>query len=99
MPESQTLFEKYGGFSVIGKLVHRFYEKVLSDAAVAHYFEGIDMQRLASHQTDFLCVLLGGPIDYTGRQMRNAHRGLAIRRARPTWPRSSASTISSSSTS
>jgi hemoglobin len=75
---SETLFDKYGGFSTVGSIVHSFYEKVMDTDSLLHYFEGIDMERLIRHQTDFLCLLLGGPVNYSGRDLRQAHRRLNI---------------------
>ena len=70
---NESLFNKYGGFSTVGKLVHSFYEKVLDTDQLLHYFRGIDMERLIRHQTDFLCLILGGPVHYTGKDLRQAH--------------------------
>lgn len=75
---SESLFNKYGGFSTIGNIVHSFYEKILDTDSLLHYFEGIDMERLIRHQTDFLCLILGGPVNYSGRDLRQAHRRLNI---------------------
>jgi hemoglobin len=36
------------------------------------------MPRLIDHQTKFLCHVLGGPADYTGRSLAASHRNLGI---------------------
>ena len=74
----ETLFHKYGGFSTVGAIVLAFYEKILDEEALVPYFEGIDMERLIRHQTDFLCMILGGPANYSGRDLRTAHFRLNI---------------------
>lgn len=75
---SDTLFDKYGGFSTVGNIVHEFYEKIMDTESLENYFWDIDMARLIKHQTDFLCQVLGGPASYTGRALKDAHKGLNI---------------------
>jgi hemoglobin len=42
------------------------------------YFEGIDLPRLKVHMVDLLTTVLGGPDQYTGRDLADAHQGLEI---------------------
>ena len=76
----ETLYDKYGGFSAIATIVHDFYDRVVASDVLAGYFEDVDMERLISHQTQFLCKVLGGPDNYTGRSLKAAHRNLNISR-------------------
>lgn len=75
---SETLFEKYGGFSTVGDIVHEFYEKIMDTESLEHYFWDVDMTRLMSHQTDFIAMAMGGPAAYSGRSLKEAHRHLKI---------------------
>lgn len=76
---TQTLFEKYGGYETVSKLVSAFYEKVLADDELAPYFDNVDMERLMAHQTNFIGMVLGGPANqYTGRDLKSAHQSLKI---------------------
>lgn len=75
---NETLFEKYGGFSTVGDIVHEFYEKIMDDESLEQYFWDVDMTRLIRHQTDFLCMVLGGPAKYSGRSLKDAHAHLNI---------------------
>jgi len=75
---SQTIYERIGGFSTVQALVEDFYERVLRIESLRHYFAGVDMSNLVRHQTDFFCMVLGGPVRYSGRQLREAHRHLSI---------------------
>ena len=77
----QSLFNKYGGFSTIHEIVRNFYADVLSEDSLKHYFENISMEVLVKHQSDFLSQVLGGPIQYKGRTLREAHQTLNITRA------------------
>lgn len=75
---SETLYDKYGGATVIGNIVHSFYQKVLDTESLLHYFKGIDMERLTRHQTDFLTMIFGGPVTYSKQALRESHRRLEI---------------------
>jgi hemoglobin len=58
--------------------VKSFYARVLADPELSPLFDGVDMPALRSHQRKFLFHVLGGPDRYTGRDIKEAHRGLAI---------------------
>lgn len=73
-----SLYDKYGGFSTISALVQLFYHKIGNTPALDHYFENTDMAKLIDHQTKFLCMVLGGPNNYEGRQLAHAHKHLNI---------------------
>ena len=75
---SETLYERLGGEDAIATVVDRFYERVLADETLAHFFEDVDMQKQRAHQTQFLSAVAGGPVDYAGRDMTTAHDHLEI---------------------
>ena len=75
MPE--TLYEELGGEENIEAVVDMFYNRVEADERVAHYFSG-ETTDLRNHMTRFLCALTGGPIEYQGQSMREAHAHLNI---------------------
>jgi len=58
---SETLFDKYGGFQTFSAVVSKFYRKILDSEELAPYFENVNMERLMSHQTNFIATALGGP--------------------------------------
>ncbi|WP_112322036.1 group I truncated hemoglobin [Oceanibium sediminis] len=74
----QTLFERYGGFSVVSRIVLDLYERLLDDDDVGPFFDDIDMARIVDHQTKFLSSLMGGPASYTEDQIRKMHARLDI---------------------
>jgi hemoglobin len=73
-----TMFERYGGFGFISRIVLNFYDRVLASARLAPFFADIDMQRLIEHQAKFISSVMGGPESYTGAMLRDAHAHLAI---------------------
>ncbi len=78
---SQTIFERYGGFSTIRKVVSAFYDSVL-DSSLAHHFEHVEMRALIDHQTAFISSITGGPgAHYTDEALRRVHASLEITEA------------------
>ena len=74
----QTLFEKYGGFSQVSRVVMSFYDTLLDSDEIGPYFDNTDMARMVDHQTKFVASLLGGPASYTDAQLRQLHSHLSI---------------------
>lgn len=75
---SRSIFERYGGFSKVSRIVMSFYEKVLDSPTVSPYFANTDMKRLIDHQTKFIASLMGGPAAYTNEQLERVHAHLGI---------------------
>jgi len=71
-----TLFEKLGGAEAVDLAVDRFYERVLQDDRIKHFFADTDMQKQRAHQKAFLTYAFGGTDKYDGRYMREAHKEL-----------------------
>lgn len=74
----RTIFEKYGGFSSISRVVLSFYDRMLDSPLTRPYFEGIHMKRLIDHQTKFVATLMGGPASYTREHIERVHAHLGI---------------------
>ncbi|WP_299643794.1 group 1 truncated hemoglobin [uncultured Ruegeria sp.] len=75
---AQTLYEKYGGFKTISRVVMTFYEMALDSDEIGHHFEDIDMPRLIDHQTKFVSSLIGGPASFSDDRIEVVHRHLNI---------------------
>lgn len=70
-----SLFEKYGGFSSVSKIVSGFYDKVLDSDTIGPYFDNVDMRQQIDHQTKFIASLMGGPASYSDDALRKVHEG------------------------
>ena len=68
-----SLYEQLGGAPAVDQAVDIFYRKMLTDDRVSRFFQGLDMEQQAAKQKAFLTMVLGGPNQYTGRDMRAAH--------------------------
>lgn len=71
-----TLYEHIGGEKAVNAAVELFYRNLLSDGRVARFFDGVDMNDQIAKQRSFLTMAFGGPNNYTGLDMRNAHKRL-----------------------
>ncbi len=73
-----TMFERYGGFASVSKIVMALYDKLLDSDVTGPYFEDVDMRRLIDHQTKFVSQIMGGPASYTNEQLEQLHEHLDI---------------------
>ncbi|MEL7244735.1 MAG: group 1 truncated hemoglobin [Cyanobacteria bacterium J06573_2] len=71
-----TLYEKLGGKDAVDIAVDKFYEHVLNDERIKHFFDNVDMEKQRGHQRAFLTYAFGGSSVYDGKTMRNAHKNL-----------------------
>lgn len=74
----RSLFEKYGGFSTVSKIVLSFYDELLDNDDIGPLFDNVDMAKQVDHQTKFISSLLGGPSSYTDAQIKQIHSHLEI---------------------
>src|SRR5512134_488156 len=75
-PVQQSLYDQLGGQEAVNTAVDIFYRKVLRDSRINRFFDGIDMDRQIAKQKAFLTMVLGGPANYTGKDMRAGHAHL-----------------------
>lgn len=71
-----SLYQKLGGKPAIEAAVELFYQKVLVDPRIKHFFDDINMDKQRRKQKEFLSAAFGGPIPYIGKDMRKAHANL-----------------------
>ncbi len=74
-----SLYNDIGGEAAVNAAVDVFYRKVLKDARIKHFFDGIDMDKQAATQKAFLTLAFGGPANYSGADMRRGHAHLVAK--------------------
>ena len=79
LKQTSSLYEKIGGEAAVNAAVDIFYRKVLRDNRIKHFFDDTDMAKQAAKQKSFLTMVMGGPNNYTGLDMRKAHAPLIAR--------------------
>jgi hemoglobin len=67
------LYELIGGRRIVWAATDRFYEKVLEDETLRHFFTRSDMAHVRARQSMFISMLLGGRVVYTGTDIHDAH--------------------------
>lgn len=77
MTETTTsLYAQLGGEAAVNAAVDIFYRKVLSDHRINRFFDNTDIEKQAAKQKSFLTMAFGGPNNYNGADMRQAHAHL-----------------------
>lgn len=77
----KTLYERLGGYEGITAFVHDLLPRLESDPQLGRFWQnrGNDgVKREKQLLIDYLCSNAGGPVYYTGRDMKLSHVGMKI---------------------
>ena len=80
---TMTLYDRLGGKPAITAVVDQFVTNVAGDKRINKFFvaDVKDPARLARFKTNLvnlICQGTGGPCKYTGKSMKDAHKGMGI---------------------
>ena len=81
MSETKTLYAQLGGYDAIAAVAENLVSRLRADARLGRFWanRGEDgIRRETQLLIDFLCHCAGGPMYYTGRDMKTAHKGMKI---------------------
>ena len=73
---ANTLYVRLGGYDAISAVANELVRRLQADSQLARYWQyrGEDgVKREKQLLIDFLCSSAGGPLYYTGRDMRTSH--------------------------
>jgi hemoglobin len=73
-----SLFDRIGGMAAVNAAVDIFYQKVIADDRITHFFRHIDMEKQSGKLKAFLAYAFGAPLQYDGKSMRDAHMHMRI---------------------
>lgn len=73
---TESIYDQIGGDEAVSAAVDIFYRKVLTDDTISHFFDAVDMDAQRAKQKSFLTMVFGGPNEYTGKNLREAHAPL-----------------------
>src|SRR3990172_11815243 len=76
-----TLYERLGGYDAIAAVASDLLPRLQADPRLGRFWQhrGEDgVRREKQLLIDFLCSSAGGPLLYTGRDMKTSHRGMRI---------------------
>lgn len=73
-----SLYQKLGGEAAINAVVDKFYDFMLVDSRINHFYQNINLKKLRCRQKQFITLVTGGPSNYEGTDMKTAHCKLNI---------------------
>ena len=77
----RTLYERLGGYDAVSAVANDLLPRLQADSQLARFWQhrGADgLKREKQLLIDFLCSSAGGPLYYTGRDMKTSHTGMKI---------------------
>jgi len=77
----KSLYERLGGYDAIAAVASDLLPRLQADSRLARFWQnrGEDgVRREKQLLIDFLCASAGGPLYYTGRDMKTSHKGMKI---------------------
>jgi len=76
-----TLFADLGGQAGIDKIVEASVDNYLADPRISKIFDESNMDRVRAQFKVQFCQIAGGPCEYKGHGMAEAHKGLRLTNA------------------
>ncbi len=76
-----TLYERLGGYDAISAVANDLVSRLQADSLLGRFWQNRSedgIRREKQLLTDFLCSSAGGPLYYTGRDMKVSHKGMKI---------------------
>lgn len=81
---NKTLYERLGGYDAITAVADNLLPRLQADPRLRRFWEHRGSDGIAREKqllVDFLCTSAGGPLYYTGRDMKTSHQGMRISEA------------------
>ena len=76
--QRRSLYDRLGGKPAITAVVDEFVANVAADNRINKFFAKTNIPHLKQLLVDQICEASGGPCKYTGRNMKETHKGLGI---------------------
>ena len=76
-----TLYQRLGGYDAIAAVVDALMVRIKDDDKLGRFYDhrGADgIEREQQLLVDYLCAATGGPMVYTGREMKPLHVGMRL---------------------
>ena len=77
----ESLYKRLGGYDAIAAVTDDFIGRLATNKDLSRFFVGLSDDskvKVRQHVVDLLCNKSGGPCAYTGRSMKESHKGLKI---------------------
>ncbi len=76
--KEKSLYERLGKKEAITAVVDEFVARVAADTRINAFFAHTDIAKLKMNLVNQICEASGGPCKYTGRTMKEAHKGMGV---------------------
>jgi truncated hemoglobin YjbI len=74
-----SLFDELGGETALRAVVNRFVDRMFDDTMIGYLFRAANREHVKQKEFEHAAAHLGGPVEYSGRPLVDAHRRHAIR--------------------
>jgi hemoglobin len=81
MPEPKSLHARLGGYDAIAAVSENLVGRLMADQQPGRFWAHRSedgLKRELQLLVNFLCNVTGGPMAYTGRDMKTSHKGIRI---------------------
>jgi hemoglobin len=79
--KTNSLYEEIGGKAKIAEIAQLFLDEVSYHPDVLPYFQNTNITRFEEKFIEHLCLISGGPCQYTGDTMQQVHAGMNVTEA------------------
>ena len=79
--DQKSLYERLGGYDGITAFVNDLLPRLQTDSQLGRFWQNRGDDGIAREKQlliDYLCCSAGGPVYYTGRDMKLSHKGMKI---------------------
>jgi hemoglobin len=81
--KEKSLYDRLGGKKAITAVVDEFVSRCASDKRINAFFaktaaNPAQLKKFKAHLVDQICQASGGPCKYTGKSMKEAHKGMGV---------------------
>ncbi len=76
--KEKSLYTRLGGKKAITAVVDEFVARVVADKRINAFFAKANAPKLKMNLVNQICQASGGPCKYTGKSMKEAHKGMGV---------------------
>jgi hemoglobin len=79
--ETTSLYTRLGGYDAIAAITDELLARLRNDAQLGGFWKGHSASSLRRDRqlvVNYLCAAAGGPVFYTGRDLKTSHKGLGV---------------------
>ncbi|GAC21277.1 group I truncated hemoglobin [Paraglaciecola arctica] len=76
--QNSSTYQQLGGQPKVEEIVDNFITEIEFDSEMFEFFKDSDIDRFREKLIEHLCLLTGGPCQYTGDSMEQVHGGMNI---------------------